>query len=54
LTRESLSSAWERRGGELIVFVGGGEDAYRRSLPILSVPGRASFYLDRPVPLGGK
>lgn len=31
--------------GQLVIFVGGAEAAYRQSLPILSVLGRESFYL---------
>lgn len=35
----------QAEGGQLIIFVGGAEAAYRRSRPILSVLGRDSFYL---------
>jgi len=31
--------------GQLVIFVGGAEAAYQRSLPVLSILGRESFYL---------
>jgi 3-hydroxyisobutyrate dehydrogenase-like beta-hydroxyacid dehydrogenase len=31
--------------GQLVILVGGGEDVYRRCLPILSVLGKESFYM---------
>lgn len=35
----------QAEGGQLVIFVGGAEAAYRRSRPILSVLGRDSFHL---------